>query len=258
MLRVSNVSAVYPGAGAAESAAHVLEDISFNAAAGERIALIGANGAGKSTLLLTLVGVIPLHGGSITINGTPLEKKSLPAIRRMAGLVFQNPDDQLFMPTVFEDIAFGLRNYAGRDRRTRGARSPFAPEGNQEPAHAGEVAEQVDALLTSLGIAQLRDRMSHKLSGGEKRMAALASVLVLDPSLLLLDEPSAFLDPRARRRLIGALDALPQAFILATHDLSLARDLCSRVILLKKGRIRADGATKGILGDAALLDECGL
>jgi cobalt/nickel transport system ATP-binding protein len=240
MLDVSRVTVVYPGSGAAESTNCVLEDLSFSAAAGERIALIGANGAGKSTLLLTLVGVIPLRDGSVTLNGTLLERKSLPAIRRMVGLVFQNPDDQLFMPTVFEDVAFGPRNYA-------------------ETTHTGgAIAGQVDALLASLGIAHLRDRMSHKLSGGEKRMAALASVLILNPSLLLLDEPSAFLDPRARRRLIGVLGALSPAFILATHDLDLAQDLCARVILLKSGRIRADGPTGRILGDTALLDECGL
>jgi cobalt/nickel transport system ATP-binding protein len=238
-LKVSDVSVIYPGSGAAESAAAVLEGVSFDVAAGERIALIGANGAGKSTLLLALVGVIPLRGGSVNINGTPLEKKNLPAIRRMAGLVFQNPDDQLFMPTVFEDVAFGPRNYAGANTEA-------------------EIARQVDTQLAALGISQLKDRMSHKLSGGEKRLVALASVLILDPSLLLLDEPSAFLDPRAKRRLTGVLKALPQAFILATHDLALAEDLCTRVILLEKGRVRADGETNRILKDAALLDDCGL
>jgi cobalt/nickel transport system ATP-binding protein len=244
---------MYPGSevpgSRLEESGHVLEDISFRAQPGERIALIGANGAGKSTLLLTLVGVTPVHDGEVRFNGVRLEKKSLPEIRRNLGLVFQNPDDQLFMPTVFEDVAFGPRNYASEGGiRDRGNRAGMERE----------IAERVDAQLAALGIAPLRNRMSHKLSGGEKRMAALASVLIQNPALLLLDEPSAFLDPRARRRLINILDSLSQGFILATHDLDLALELCNRAILLKKGRIRADGPAGEILADPSLLDECGL
>jgi cobalt/nickel transport system ATP-binding protein len=235
MLEVSGLSAVYPGG--EDRPGCVLEEISFTAERGDRIALIGANGAGKSTLLFTLLGLVPICSGIVKIDGTLLNKKNLPEIRRKLGLVFQNPEDQLFMPTVFEDLAFGPRNYGGEE---------------------AAVTAAAESLLAALGISHLRDRMSHRLSGGEQRMAALASVLILEPALLLLDEPSAFLDPRSRRRLAGVLRNLPQGFILATHDLNLALDLCLRTILLNKGRIRADAGTPAILADEKLLDECGL
>jgi cobalt/nickel transport system ATP-binding protein len=214
-----------------------LGGVRFSVSAGERAALIGANGAGKSTLLLALVGVIPPASGGIVIDGLSVEKKNLYELRRRAGLVFQNPDDQLFMPTVYEDIAFGPRNY-----------------GLEEAV----IAERGDRVLSELGIPHLRNRMTAKLSGGEKRLAALAGVLVMDPAILLLDEPSSFLDPRSRRRLIEILKNLSQTLIIATHDLALARDVCGRVILLKEGRIAADGPAAKILDNAKRLEECGL
>lgn len=223
----------YPGSGEG----HVLEEVSFALKDGERAALIGANGAGKSTLLLTLLGILELHSGSVDVDGERLDKTRLPLIRRKLGLLFQNPDDQLFMPTVREDVSFGPRNY-GRP--------------------AAEADSAALAILERLEIAHLKDRMPHKLSGGEKRLAALASVLVLEPRLLLMDEPSAFLDPRARRRLIAVLDTLPQAFIIATHDLDLALRLCPRCLLLSHGRLMADGPSAAILNDRALLEDCGL
>jgi len=214
-----------------------LRDIGFSVHSGERVALIGANGAGKSTLLLSLIGVLPAVSGSIVLDGIQLKKHTLPEFRRQIGMVFQNPDDQLFMPTVYEDIAFGPRNFG-------------CPE--------EELEARMDRVLASLGILHLKQRMAHKLSGGEKRLVTLAGVLVMEPRLLLLDEPSSFLDPKARRRLIAILDSLPQALILTTHDLDMALDLCGRVILLREGRVFADGPASEILRNAPLLEECGL
>jgi cobalt/nickel transport system ATP-binding protein len=247
MVEVENIEVVYPGS----HEGHVLEGVSLNVAPSERVALIGANGAGKSTLLLTLVGILPLHGGRIKINGINLEKSTLSRIRRSAGLIFQNPDDQLFMSTVWEDVLFGPLNYHAEDKAQR------------EVAAALSVMEK-EALQTleTLGIAALKDKLSHKLSGGEKRLAALASVLVMKPDVLLLDEPSTFLDPRARRRIIDILKNIDKTIILATHDLEMVRELCPRSIVLSAsasaGGIRADGSTEEILADARLLDEAGL
>jgi cobalt/nickel transport system ATP-binding protein len=232
-LKTTNLRVQYDAAD--ERAA--LEGISFSVSRGERLALIGANGAGKSTLLLTLIGVLFPAAGEIEAGGLRVEKKTLPSLRRRAGLVLQNPDDQLFMPTVYEDVAFGPRNY-GYDEEKTGA--------------------LVEAVLAELGISRLKNRMSHRLSGGEKRLAALAGTLVMKPDLLLLDEPSSFLDPRSRRLLIGTLGALPQTMLIATHDLDLALDLCPRVLLLREGRLYADGAAGRILNDGPLLEECGL
>ncbi|MDR0567987.1 MAG: energy-coupling factor ABC transporter ATP-binding protein [Spirochaetaceae bacterium] len=229
MLKVKNITVRYEQP--------VLEEVSFSVSPGERLGLIGSNGAGKSTLLLALIGVASLSAGSITVDSIPVEKKYFREIRRKAGMVFQNPEDQLFMPTVADDVGFGLRNY-----------------GFDETA----VDERVDAILSRLGISRLKSRMARKLSGGEKRLAALAGTLALEPSLLLLDEPSSFLDPRSRRTLIGVLADLPQAMIIATHDFELALDLCPRTLLLKDGRIFAEGVTETLLRDQLLLAACGL
>ncbi|MDR3356886.1 MAG: energy-coupling factor ABC transporter ATP-binding protein [Spirochaetaceae bacterium] len=242
LLKVSDLSVAYPGTGGG----HVLEDVSFTVAEGERVALLGANGAGKSTLLLALLGIIEAHAGGIEIDGVLLEKKSLPLVRRKLGLLFQDPDDQLFMPTVYDDVVFGPRNQAENDGK--------AAEAGTEAL----IAEAADRMLAKLDILHLKDRMSHKLSGGEKRLAALASVLVTEPRMLLMDEPSAYLDPRARRRLFTLLGRLDEAFLVATHDLDLAQNLCGRCLLLHKGRLRADGPAKDIINDRSLLDECAL
>jgi cobalt/nickel transport system ATP-binding protein len=202
----------------------VLHDISFVLHEGEKTALVGANGAGKSTLLLALAGVLPYTGTIDTMGKKP-------------GLVMQNPDDQLFMPTVAEDLAFGPRNFA-------------MPE--------TEIAVRMEKTLDALGITHLRDRLTSRLSGGEKRRAALAGILMMESPLLLLDEPSSFLDPRGRRQLLELLRARDEAMLIATHDLDFARSLCDRVILLCDGKIRADGEAAKILDDAALLDHCGL
>ncbi|MDR1931958.1 MAG: energy-coupling factor ABC transporter ATP-binding protein [Spirochaetales bacterium] len=233
MIRAENLTVKYVPA----EEACALRGVSFSVSAGERLALIGANGAGKSTLLLALVGAVPPASGGIVIDGIPVEKKTLYEARGKAGMVFQNPDDQLFMPTVYEDIAFGPRNY-----------------GIEEDV----ISQRAARVLADLGIERLSGRMTAKLSGGEKRLVALAGVLVMLPSVLLLDEPSSFLDPRSRRRLIEILKGLPQTLMIATHDLALAQDLCDRIILLKEGRVAADGPAADILADTERLEDCGL
>ena len=214
-----------------------LDGISFDLAPGERVAVLGANGAGKSTLLLTAVGLLWPQAGAFFFEGQALTKKNMPQIRQKLGLLWQNPDDQLFLPTVYEDIAFGLRNYGLREE---------------------EIVRRIDDVLEQLDISHLRDRLSHNLSGGEKRLAALAGILVMEPAILLLDEPSSFLDPRSRRRLIEILANLSQAILIASHDLDLVLKLCPRTLLLKQGRLMADGLTRELLGDEGLLEECGL
>jgi cobalt/nickel transport system ATP-binding protein len=196
-----------------------------------------------------MAGVIPLTKGSMTVDTvellsgaeTPGGRRKAASIReelrRRVGLVFQNPDDQLFMPCVYDDLAFGPRNM-GLDET--------------------EVCRRVDAALLDLGITALRSRSPLGLSGGEKRLAAIAAVLTMGPSVMLLDEPTAFLDPRSRRTLTSVLAGLPHTKLIATHDIPFAAELCSRVILLKDGRLRAQGPAKKLLNDPELMEECGL
>ena len=213
-----------------------IDAVGFSIGVGENVALIGANGAGKTSLLLALVGVLQLAGGQIRIDDLSLNKESLREIRSRIGIVFQNPDDQLFMPSIFDDIAFGPRSY-GCDE--------------------AETTERVETTLSRLGIAHLKTRSALKLSGGEKRLAAIAAVLAMKPELLLFDEPTAFLDPRARRNLVTTLLDLPQSKLIATHDLAFAEALCSRVLLLQNGKIITDGTIE-LLRDAAVLETAGL
>ncbi|MDR0540275.1 MAG: energy-coupling factor ABC transporter ATP-binding protein [Spirochaetaceae bacterium] len=249
IVSVENLSLAYP----ASREGHVLENVNFTAERGERIALVGANGAGKSTLLLSMVGIIPAHTGTITIDGLSVTHANLAAVRRAAGLVFQNPDEQLFMPTLIEDVAFGPRNWAKLSEKS----------GKPAPSSA-EIERRCAAQLDALNIGHLKNRLSHKLSGGEKRLGALASVLVMEPALLLLDEPTAFLDPKSRRRLIAVLNELPQTMIIATHDIDFAAAVCGRALILAAGQgktaatIRADGSASGIFADTALMEDCGL
>jgi cobalt/nickel transport system ATP-binding protein len=193
-----------------------LSDISFSLERGERLALTGNNGAGKSTLLLTLVGILLPERGSVIFDGVELNPGSAAAFRRRTGLVMQNPDDQLFMPAVYDDIAFGLR---GRGMAEQ------------------EIERSVDRVMNALGIAELKERLTHRLSGGEKRLAALAGVLVMEPDTLLLDEPAAFLDPPGQERLIEILGGLSCAMIIATHDIDMAERLCGRSLRLERGRM---------------------
>jgi cobalt/nickel transport system ATP-binding protein len=231
IIALRNVSARYPDGTAA------LENISFDAAAGENVALVGANGAGKTSLLLAMVGILPVSSGTITIDGVELGPKTLEELRRRTGLVFQNPDDQLFMPSIYEDLAFGPRNMALAE---------------------DEVSRRVDEALAALGITRLRDRSSLKLSGGEKRLTAIATVLTMRPAVMLFDEPTAFLDPRSRRSLITVLQSLPHTKLIATHDLAFAAEICGRALVLKDGALCAQGPTAELFQDGELMEKCGL
>jgi cobalt/nickel transport system ATP-binding protein len=213
-----------------------LRGVSFQMCKGDKVALVGPNGAGKSTLMLHLNGI--LNGqGEVSVGGKRLARENLPAIRAMVGLVFQNPDDQLFSPTVFEDVAFG-------------------------PLHMGlpmqEVERRVQAALEAVKMSGFRDRLSHHLSVGEKKRIAIATVLSMDPQILVLDEPSAGLDPRARRTLIHLLHELPITMLVSTHDMKLVQELFPRTIVMDEGQIVADGRTNDILEDETLLTAHGL
>jgi len=218
-----------------------IHDIRFTVAAGQRAALVGPNGAGKSTLLQHLNGILPESftgaDSSVFIHGQPVAPRTLDTVRRQVGLLFQDPDDQLFCPTVFEDVAFG-------------------------PAQQGltktQIAARVTEALSSVGLTGFEKRSPHRLSGGEKRRACLAGVLACRPTILALDEPTNGLDPRGRRELIALLRNLPATQIIATHDLDMVLQLCSHVILLDAGGVVAQGDAKQILGDEPLMLAHGL
>jgi len=230
VLRVENLSFSYPDGHPA------LRDVSLTLCAGEKAALVGPNGAGKSTLMLHLNGILAGQG-RIRVGGLPLEKANLPVIRALVGLVFQNPDDQLFSPTVYEDVAFG-------------------------PLHMGLPEEQirlrVEAALKQVRMEAYAERLSHHLSVGEKKRIAIATVLSMDPQVLTLDEPTAGLDPRARRALIHLLHEMPISMLVSTHDLAMVRDVLPRMIIMDEGRIVADGPTARLLQDEKLLEAHGL
>jgi cobalt/nickel transport system ATP-binding protein len=210
-----------------------LRGVSLGAEPGEKIAVIGANGSGKSTLLTLLSGCVAPVSGDILLNGVPTKPD---ALRRASGMVFQEPDDQLFMPSVLEDVAFGLVS------------------GGMDSASAKREAL---SRLDSLGASHLASRPPHRMSGGEKRLAALAGVLVMRRELLLLDEPTSSLDPRARREMAGILRDIGETMIIATHDLDLARAVCGRAFILERGEVRASGGA-GLLGGEERLREWGL
>lgn len=231
ILKCENISFQY------EKGRRTLTDCSFEIAEGARIGLIGCNGAGKSTLLKLITGLLKPDGGRIEVGGLEVCKANLAAVRQKAGFVFQEAENQLFMPTVGEDVAFGPSNYK----------------------MSGSVLDEaIGETLKSLGIEGLRDRRITRLSGGEKKLVSLASVLVMKPSLLILDEPTTALDPGNRRRLINILKELSQAQLIASHDLDMIWDTCSEVLLLADGHIAARGAAEKILTDKELLEENGL
>lgn len=226
MIEFQNVSFAY------DRAHPVVENLSFTIHKGEAVGLIGANGAGKSTIMKLLLGLC-FGQGQITVDGLLVDKNNLPAIRRKMGFVLQNSDNQMFMPTVVEDLVFGPRNYG----------------------LSKEAAEQkADEVLRQLGIEELKHRHNHKISGGEKRMAAIATILTMEPEVILMDEPSTALDPVNRRRVINTINDLPQTKLIASHDLDMILDTCSRVILLSGGQIAADGDAETILRNKALLE----
>ncbi|MFW6069450.1 MAG: energy-coupling factor ABC transporter ATP-binding protein [bacterium] len=213
-----------------------LRGVSLDVRQGEKVALVGPNGAGKSTLMLHLNGLLQGQG-RIEVAGLPVQKENLPAIRALVGMVFQNPDDQLFSPTVFEDVAFG-------------------------PLHMGlpeeEVRRRAARALAQVGMSDAADRLSHHLSLGQKKRVAIATVLSMDAQILVLDEPSSGLDPRARRALIELLEALPLTMLVSTHDMHMARELFPRMIIMDEGQVVADGPTSQLMGDRALLEAHGL
>jgi cobalt/nickel transport system ATP-binding protein len=230
VLQINDLHFSYPDGHAA------LLGISLNLSQGDKVALVGPNGAGKSTLMLHLNGILT-GKGEINIGNMRLTPDNLPVIRAMVGLVFQNPDDQLFSPTVFEDVAFG-------------------------PLHMGlpedEVRARVDEALEMVRMSAYRERLSHHLSVGEKKAIAIATVLSMRPQILVLDEPSAGLDPRARRRLINLLRGFPLTMLVSTHDMALVKELFPRTVVMDEGLIVADGLTKDILNDEPFLNAHGL
>ena len=210
----------------------VIRDLSFRIEDGESVGLIGANGAGKSTVMKLLLGLLPAQG-RILVDDLQVTKDNLGPIRRKLGFVLQNSDNQMFMPTVYEDMMFAPLNYM----MTR------------EEAEA-----RVDAVLERLGLTELKHRHNHKLSGGEKRMAAIATILAMEPEVILMDEPTSALDPYNRRVVINTIRELEQTKIITSHDLDMILDTCGRVILLSDGRIAADGPADEILRDRTLLE----
>jgi cobalt transport protein ATP-binding subunit len=199
---------------------------------GERVALLGPNGAGKTTLSLHLNGILTAGHGTVSVGGLPVEKAHLKEIRRRVGIVFQDPDDQLFMPSVGEDVAFGPANFG---------------------VSGDELRARVDAALATVGMSEHRDRSPLHLSGGQRRRVALATVLACEPEILVLDEPSSHLDPVARRELADVLLGLGTTILMVTHDLPYALQLCPRSVVIDDGGVVADGPTRELLSDADLL-----
>jgi cobalt/nickel transport system ATP-binding protein len=210
---------------------HVLAGLDLDVDAGERVAVLGPNGAGKTTLMLHLNGLLR-GSGELAVAGIDVRDDTLGELRARVGLVFQDPDDQLFMPSVAADVAFGPRNL-----------------GLDEP----EIERRTGAALAAVRMSHVAGRAPHQLSMGERRRVAIAGVLAMDPSLLVLDEPSANLDPRARRELLDVLAALDRTLLVVTHDLPFAAELCERAVILSGGRIAADGPCADVLADADLL-----
>ncbi len=211
--------------------------MSFTINHGESVGIIGANGAGKSTLLLLLLGLLFPGRGEVIVGDIRVTNKTLPMIRQRLGMVFQDPDDQLFMNTVYEDVAFGPRNL-GLDEE--------------------EVEIRVTAALEQVGILHLKDRAPFKLSGGEKRATAIATVLSMQPDMLIMDEPTAGLDPKSRRRVMGMLHSFRHTKIITSHDMDMVLDLCQRVIVIKEGIIVTDGPASEVLANRKLLEDCSL
>ena len=226
MIEFQNVSFAY------EKGRPVLRDLSFRIEDGEAVGLIGANGAGKSTVMKLLLGLLQGEG-KILVDGVEVKRDTLGEIRRKLGFVLQNSDNQMFMPTVYEDMIFAPLNYML----------------SREEADA-----RVDAVLARLHLEDLKHRYNHKISGGEKRMAAIATILAMEPEAILMDEPSSALDPYNRRLVINTIRELSQTKLITSHDLDLILDTCGRVILLSNGRIAADGPAKELLRDRALLE----
>ncbi len=230
-LRVEGLAYAYP------SGRQALFGVDLDLAPGERVAVLGPNGAGKTTLVLHLNGLLVPGAGSVQVGGLAVVPANLREVRRRVGIVFQDPDDQLFMPTVHDDVAFGPANL--------GLRGPA-------------LEARVGAALDRVGMSEHADRSPHQLSAGERRRVAVATVLAMEPEVLVLDEPSSHLDPRGRRQLADLLHTLELTMVMVTHDLPYALELCPRSVVLDGGVIVADGPTRELFADEALLEAHGL
>ncbi len=226
MIEFENVSFAY------EQGAPVIDGMSFTIADGESVGLIGANGAGKSTIMKLLLGLVTGEG-RIAVDGIDVSRENLGKIRQKLGFVLQNSDNQMFMPTVFEDMMFAPLNYM---------------------VSREDAEKRVDEVLERLDLQYLKHKYNHKISGGEKRMAAIATILAMEPEAVLMDEPTSALDPYNRRVVINTIRGLKQTKIITSHDLDMIMDTCDRVILISKGRIVADGSAEEILSNKELLE----
>ncbi len=227
MIDLNDVTFAYPGSG------EVLKKIRFHVSEGERVGLIGANGSGKTTLMRAILGLIAVQG-EITVDGMPVDKAHLSEVRKTVGFVLQDSEQQMFMPTVLEDMVFGPVSY-GQSRQ--------------------EAEQRADEVLRSLQLEKLKYAHNHRLSGGEKKMAAIATILTMQPKCILMDEPTAALDPYYRRKLIQTLQTIPGTGIIASHDMDFILETCDRVLLLGEGRLVADADARTILTDEKLLLE---
>jgi cobalt/nickel transport system ATP-binding protein len=225
-LEVSGLEFAYP------DGTDVLHGVDLVAGPGERVALLGPNGAGKTTLVLHLIGVLRGRSGTVKVGGLELSDATVMEIRRRVGLVFQDPDDQLFMPTVRQDVAFGPANFG---------------------LAGGDLEARVDEALAAVGMGDVADRAPHHLSGGERRRVAIATVLAMRPQMLVLDEPTSNLDPAGRRELVDVLRGLAITTLIVTHDLPFALELCPRSVIVNGGSVVADGLTRDLLSDSALM-----
>lgn len=227
MIKFENVSFAY------EKGEPVISDMSFDIARGEAVGLIGANGAGKSTIMKLMLGLVTVNEGRILVDGEEVGKNNLSQVRKKLGFVLQNSDNQMFMPTVYEDMMFAPLNY-GMSRE--------------------DAERKVDEVLERLGLQYLKHKYNHKISGGEKRMAAIATILAMEPEAVLMDEPTSALDPYNRRIVINTIRDMDQTRVITSHDLDMILDTCDRVILISEGRVVADGKAADILSDKELLE----
>ncbi len=230
-LKFDHVNYTYP------NGYRALKDISFLLHHGDKVALIGTNGSGKSTLLLHTNGLLLPQSGSIDVGGVPISKQTLPLVRKTVGLVFQNPDDQLFMPSIEEDVAFGPINM------------------NLPP---DEVDKRIQQALKEVGATEWSKRAAHQLSGGQKRCASIATVLSMGPDILVMDEPTANLDAKARRQLIRLIQGFGHTCLIATHDIRMVVEVCNRILVLHEGQLIADGETHTVLQMPEVIEKTGI
>ena len=214
-----------------------IKDISFKVKDGEKVGLIGANGAGKSTILQLIAGLYFCNEGKIVVDSMEVNKKTLKEIRKGLGFVFQESDNQLFMNTVYEDIAFGLRS---------------------NKVSGEDINISITDILNKLSIDKLKDKEIYKLSGGQKKIASIAGILVMKPKIILMDEPTSSLDPKSRRTVINIINSINKTFIIATHDLDMILDCCEKVIILQDGKVIAEGKSQELLRDKEILEKANL